>query len=57
MKSGYCTIMWNRRDCGVSEMSHHQPHQSQSSSKEGGVYMVALESSSLLWAPSRKPND
>ena len=27
MKSGYCTIMWNRRDCGASEMIHHQPHQ------------------------------
>ena len=27
MKSGYCTIMWNRRDHGASEMNHHQPHQ------------------------------
>ena len=22
----YWTIMWNRRDCGASEMNHHQPH-------------------------------
>ena len=56
-KNGYCTKVWNRRDHRASEMSHHQPHQSQSSSKEDDVYMVALESSSLLWAPSRKPND
>ena len=27
MKSGYCTIMWKRRDHGASEMNHHQPHQ------------------------------
>ena len=27
MKSGYCTMMWNRRDRGASEMNHHQPHQ------------------------------
>ena len=27
MKSGYCTIMWNGRDCGGREMNHHQPHQ------------------------------
>ena len=27
MKSGYCTIMWNRRDHGASEINHHQPHQ------------------------------
>ena len=27
MKNGYCTIMWNGRDCGASEMNHHQPHQ------------------------------
>ena len=25
MKSGYCTIMWNGRDRGASEMNHHQP--------------------------------
>ena len=29
MKSGYCTIMWNGRDHGASEMNHHQPHQRQ----------------------------
>ena len=28
MKSGYSTLMWNGRDHGVSEMNHHQPHQS-----------------------------
>ena len=28
MKSGYCTLMWNERDHWVSEMNHHQPHQS-----------------------------
>ena len=33
MKSGYCTIMWNGRDRGASEMSHHQPHQDRSSKK------------------------
>ena len=27
MKSGYCTITWNGRDRGASEMNHHQPHQ------------------------------
>ena len=27
MKSGYCIIMWNGRDCGASEMNHHQAHQ------------------------------
>ena len=27
MKSGYCTIMWNRRDHWVSKVNHHQPHQ------------------------------
>ena len=26
MKSGYCTIMWNGRDHGASEMNHHQLH-------------------------------
>ena len=26
MKSGYCTIIWNRSDCGASKMNHHQPH-------------------------------
>ena len=27
MKIGCCTVMWNRRDCGASEINHHQPHQ------------------------------
>ena len=27
MKSGCCTIIWNGRDRGASEMNHHQPHQ------------------------------
>ena len=27
MKGGYSTAMWNRRDCGTSEMNHCQPHQ------------------------------
>ena len=26
-ESGFCTIMWNRRDRRASEMNHHQPHQ------------------------------
>ena len=26
-ESRYCTIMWNGRDRGASEMNHHQPHQ------------------------------
>ena len=45
----YCTIIWNIRDRGASEMNHHQPHQGWSSSKEGNVvYMVGLERSPLL---------
>ena len=48
-ESGYCTIMWNGRDCGASEMNYHKPHQSWSSSKEGDVgYMVGLKGSPLL---------
>jgi len=27
VKSGYCTIVWNGRDRGASEMNCHQPHQ------------------------------
>ena len=27
VKSGNCTIMWNGRDHGASEMNHHQRHQ------------------------------
>ena len=27
MKSGCCTVMWNRWDCGASEINHYQPHQ------------------------------
>ena len=27
MKSGYCTIMWNGRVHGASEMNHYEPHQ------------------------------
>ena len=50
MKSEYCTIVWNGRDRGASDMNHHQPHtKGQSSSKEGDVvYMVELEGSPLL---------
>ena len=41
MKSEYCTIMWNGRDCGARNIKHHQPCQSCSSSKESDiVYMV-----------------
>ena len=25
MKSGYCTIMWDGRDRGASEVNDHQP--------------------------------
>ena len=28
MKSEHCTIMWNGRYHGASEMNHNQPHQS-----------------------------
>ena len=28
MKTGYYTIMWNRRDRGASEMNYHKSHQS-----------------------------
>ena len=46
MKSGYCTIMWNGRDRGASEMNHTKGG---SSSREGEVvYMVGLEGSLLL---------
>ena len=27
MKSGYCTVMWNRRDHGASKMNQQQPYQ------------------------------
>ena len=27
MRSEYCTIMWNGRENGASEMNHHQPYQ------------------------------
>ena len=27
MKSGYCAKIWSGRECGASEMNHHQPHQ------------------------------
>ena len=26
MRNGYCSIMWNGRDHGTSEMNHRQPH-------------------------------
>ena len=26
MKCGYCTIMWNGKDCRANEMNHHQPY-------------------------------
>ena len=26
-ESGYCTIMWNGRDCGANEMNQHKLHQ------------------------------
>ena len=49
MKSGYCAIMWNRRDRGTSEMNHHHHTKGQSSSKEGDVvYTVGLEGSSIM---------
>ena len=58
MKSGYFTITWNRRDHGASKMNHHQHTKGWTSSKEGDVvYMVGLEGSLLLWAPSGKPNN
>ena len=59
MRNGYCTIMWNGRDCEAKEMNHHQQKtEDWSSSKEGDVvYMVGLERSPLLQAPSRKTND
>ncbi|KAF6099802.1 hypothetical protein HJG60_011534 [Phyllostomus discolor] len=48
MKSGYFTIMWNERDRGASEMSHHQPHQRPIFVKEGDVVcVVGLEGSPL----------
>ena len=71
MKSGYCTIIleqkrsWgkrneppHRRDHGASEMNHHQLNQRlrcSSSNKGDVVYVVELEGSPLLWAPSGKP--
>ena len=46
MKSRYCTIMWNQRDCGANEPP--PATQDWSSSKEGDVYMVGMEGSLLL---------
>ena len=49
MKNGYCTVMWNGRDLGASEVNHHQPYQRKSSSTEGGVvYVVGLKGSPPL---------
>ena len=58
MKGKYCTIMWNWRDHGTSKMNHHQPHWSPIFIQKGDVvYIVELEVSPLLWAPSGKPNE
>ena len=52
----YNNVEW--KGFWASEMKHHQPYQSQSSTKEGDVvYMVGLEWSPLLCVPSGKPND
>ena len=50
MRSEYCAIMWNGRDCEAKEMNHHQQKTKEwSSSKEGDVvYMVGLERNPLL---------
>ena len=56
MKSGYCTIMWNQRDCGANEMNHHQPHQRPDFKEVDVVSTVGLEGIPLLWALSRKQN-
>ena len=56
MKSGYCTIMQNGTDRGASKMNHHQPQQ-RPGLEESDVYIVGLEGSSLLQAPSGKLNN
>ena len=44
MKSGYCTIMWNGRDHGASEMNYHKTiPKAGLHSKEGYVHIVELE--------------
>ena len=40
VKSGYCNIMWNRRDHGASEMNHHQHTKGRFSPKEGDTMRV-----------------
>ena len=44
MKSEYCTIMWNGRDHGASEMNYHTTAPKAGlHSKEGYVHIVELE--------------
>ena len=59
MKSRYYTMMWNGRDYGESEMNHPPltPKAGWSSSRVGDMYVVGLEGSPLLWAPSEKGNN
>ena len=57
MKSRYCIATQNGRDHGTREMNHHQPHQRSVFKEDNAVFMVGLEESPLIWAPSGKPND
>ena len=48
--------MQNGTDRGASKMNHHQPQQ-RPGLEESDVYIVGLEGSSLLQAPSGKLNN
>ena len=47
--------MWNGRDHRANKINHHQPHQKSLHPKKAMLYMVGLEGSPLLQAPSGKP--
>ena len=58
MKSGYCIVTQNGRDHGQGKWTTMNHTKGQSSTKDDDVvFMVGLEGSPLLWAPSGKPND
>ena len=54
MKSGYCTIRWNGRDCGTSKMNHCQSYQRLVFIQRRWCSFGEI-GSPLLWASSRRP--
>ena len=54
MKSGYCTIRWNGRDCGTNKMNHCQSYQSLVFIQRRWCAFGEI-GSPLLWASSRRP--